>query len=346
MNRMKVRLRINFMLVGVVTALAFTSAGCTTPMNTLRPESNYADWIASIYWEAIGFYSLVLALVIFLIVLVLTKYSTRRPQAVRQPPVHVGEHLAIEGAWTIGPAAILLLIAFPAIIFNFVTEPNTPPANALHIQVIGHQWWWEFRYPSLGIITANEAHLPIHRPIYFTVNTADVIHSFWVPRLGGKRDLIPNHTNEIILTATRAGEYYGQCAEFCGLSHANMRMRVFVDQPQEFGRWVADQRSVPRIPEPTESDYTQLHAGMELFEGSLCTTCHAIRGISRGPLAPDLTHFGSRTTLAGGTLPNTSAMVAAWIRDPSDLKPGAKMPALALSPGQLADISAYLRSLH
>jgi cytochrome c oxidase subunit II len=342
---MKYRLRIDFRLVGAVTALAFTSAACTTPMDTLRPESNYASWIASIYWEAIGFYSLVLALVILLITLVLTKYSTRRPQAVRQPPVHVGEHLMIEAAWTVGPAAILLLMAFPAIIFNFVTQPNTPPANALHVQVIGHQWWWEFRYPSLGIITANEAHLPVHQRIYFTVNTADVIHSFWVPRLGGKSDLIPNHTNEIILTPYRVGEYYGQCAEFCGLSHANMRMRVFVDSPAQFGRWVGDQRSASRTPEPNEADYAQLHAGMELFEGSLCTTCHAIRGISHGPLAPDLTHFGSRTTLAGGTLPNTSEMVAAWIQDPTGLKPGANMPALALSPVQLANMTAYLRSL-
>jgi cytochrome c oxidase subunit II len=328
----------------IVVGLVLCPAGCTAPMDTLMPESNFGGWIASIYWEAIGFYSLILILVITLIVLALTKHSTRRTR-IHEEPAHVNEHLVLEAAWTVGPALILLLVAFPAIVINFASQPNQPPANALHVHVIAHQWWWEFRYPTLGIVTANEVHIPINRPVWFQLNSADVIHSFWIPRLGGKRDVIPNHTNELILTPNKPGEYYGECAEFCGLSHANMRMRVFVDTPEQFEEWTADQTSLPREPAPNAQNYAKVRAGMGLFEGSPCTTCHRIRGISKGILAPDLTHFGSRTTLAGGTLPNTPAEVAAWIENPDQLKPGAKMPAMALSSVQLSEMVAYLESL-
>jgi cytochrome c oxidase subunit 2 len=314
-------------------------------MDTLRPASDFADWEASIYWETIGWYSLILILVIVLIALVLAKYSTRRVTTTREPPVHVGEHLAIEAAWTVGPAGILLLIAFPAIVINFISQPNRPPANALHVQVIGHQWWWEFHYPTLGIITANEIHVPLNRPIYFTLNSADVIHSFWVPRLGGKRDMIPNHTNELILTPNQRGEYLGQCAEFCGLSHANMRIRVFVDDAPDFARWVKQQQLPSRLPAPGQANYSRTLSGMQIFEGAPCAACHQIRGISKGTIAPDLSHFGSRTTLAGCTLPNRLALVEAWIEDPEKLKPGAKMPAMALSPDQVSSVATYLESL-
>jgi cytochrome c oxidase subunit II len=318
--------------------------GCNAPMDTLRPESDFAQWITSIYWETIGWYSLILILVVSLIVLVLAKHSTRRT-VIHQKPVHVNEHLVLEAAWTVGPALILLLVAFPAIVINFMSQPNEPPRDALHVQVIAHQWWWEFHYPKLGIVTANEVHIPVNRRVWFQLNSADIIHSFWVPRLGGKRDVIPNHTNELILTPRTVGEYYGQCAEFCGLSHANMRMRVFVDTAEQFAKWTADQTSRSRDPVPDAPNYAQVRAGMELFEGSPCTTCHKIKGISKGTLAPDLTHFASRTTLAGATLENTPAQVAAWIENPDEAKPGAKMPAMALSPVQLSAMVAYLESL-
>lgn len=327
-------------LMGLVPLLS----ACTSPMDTLRPESDFGHWIASIYWETIGWYSLILILVVSLIVLVLVKHSTRRT-VIHQRPVHVSEHLVLEAAWTVGPALILLLVAFPAVVINFMSQPSEPPRDAMRVEVIAYQWWWEFRYPSLGIVTANEVHVPVNRRIWFQLNSADIIHSFWVPRLGGKRDVIPNHTNELILVPQTPGEYYGQCAEFCGLSHANMRMRVFVDTPEEFGKWTADQVARARAPIALAANYAQVRAGMELFEGSLCTTCHQIKGISKGTLAPDLTHFGSRTTLAGATLRNTPAELAAWIENPEQAKPGAKMPGLALSSTQLSAIVAYLESL-
>ena len=314
-------------------------------MNTLRPYSDFGDWIASLYWETIGWYSLILALVVVLLILVLTRHSTRMTDA-REPPVHVNEHLMLEAAWTVGPAAILLLIAFPAIVVTFESEPNQPPANALHVVVIAHQWWWEFRYPSLGIDTSDEAHVVVNRSVDFELHSADVIHSFWVPRLGGKRDVIPNHTNELILTPLRVGEYYGECAEFCGLSHANMRMRVFVDSPERFRKWTENQLSAPTEPNPASPTYNQIEAGMRIFEGAPCTTCHEIRGISQGTIGPNLSHIGSHHTLAGGTLANTPSQLAAWIEHPDLMKPGAEMPALALSRGQLRDLVAYLESLH
>lgn len=343
---MRVFPRCRLGLSAVLVSLAFFSAGCNAAANTLAPESDFASRIAELYWESIGFYSIVLAIVVILIILALTKYSTRREPGTFGPPVHVSEHLALELAWTAGPAAILLLIAFPAIVVTFISTPDPPPPHALEVQVIGHQWWWEFRYPSLGIVTANEPHIPVGKRIFFKLDTADVIHSFWVPRLGGKRDLIPNHSNELVLTPTKIGEYYGECAEFCGLSHANMRMRVFVDSPTDFARWVAHERSGADEPQPGEPNYKLLHTGMQIFDGGPCTTCHKIQGLSKGTIAPVLTHFGSRTTFAGGTLPNRRSLLEEWIADPDRMKPGALMPAMALTPDQLAAVSAYLESLH
>jgi cytochrome c oxidase subunit 2 len=338
--------RLRYIGAALGLAAICLAAGCDLPMNTLRPVSTFGDAIASLYWEIIGWETLILTLVVVLIIIVLVKHSTRRSGYTREGPVHVNEHLFIEAAWTVGPGLILLLIAFPAIVINFRSQPSGPPPHSLRVVVVGHQWWWEFRYPALGIVTANEAHIPVNRPVYFELHSGDVIHSFWVPRLAGKRDLIPNHTNELSLTPNTVGEYYGQCAEFCGLSHANMRMRVFVDKPVDFERWVADQRSAPRVPSMNQPDYRKIEDGMQIFEGSLCATCHGISSLSTDTIAPNLTHFASRTTIAGATLPNTPQEVARWIEEPDKLKPGAKMPALALSPDQLSALVAYLESLH
>lgn len=327
-------------------ALLIATASCANaPMNSLRPASDLGDWIASLYWETIGWLSLVLALVVILVILVLARHSSRMTEA-REPPVHVNEHLMLEAAWTVAPAGILLLIAFPAIVITFDSLPNQPPANALHVVVIAHQWWWEYRYPEFGIDTADEAHVVVNRPVYFELHSADVIHSFWVPKLGGKRDVIPNHTNELILTPYLTGEYYGQCAEFCGLSHANMKIRVFVDSPERFRRWVENQRSLPVEPSPATPHYERIESGMRIFEGAPCAACHEIRGLSRGTIGPNLTHIGSHVTLGGGLFANTPSRLGAWIEHPDLMKPGVEMPGLALSRRQLSDLVAYLESLH
>jgi cytochrome c oxidase subunit 2 len=192
----------------------------------------------------------------------------------------------------------------------------------------------------MGIHTANEIHLPVGRPVRFLLDSADVIHSFWIPAMGGKRDVVPGHTNEFTFTPEAAGEYIGECAEFCGLSHANMRFQVFVQTAVAFDDWRARQSSGPAMAAAGAA-----RDGQQIYTTSACTTCHAISGFSSGYMGPNLTHFGSRTTLAGATVVNTPENLAAWLRDPEILKPGAQMPPLGLRSRELADLVAYLESL-
>jgi cytochrome c oxidase subunit 2 len=215
-----------------------------------------------------------------------------------------------------------------------------PPKDALRVKVIGHQWWWEFQYPELGVVTASDLHLPAGRPVSLEIASTDVIHSFWVPQLGGKRDAIPGSVTRIVLTAEGPGEYYGQCAEFCGASHANMGMRIIVDTPEAFARWVAAQKAVPA--EPAAGPAAD---GKAIFAASACVGCHTIRGVSTGTLGPDLTTFGGRRTLAAGLLPITVETVTAWLKNPPALKPDAKMPALGLSDDQARAVATYLIGL-
>jgi cytochrome c oxidase subunit 2 len=253
------------------------------------------------------------------------------------PPQTRG-HTLLEIAWTVAPAFILLAIAIPTIQVIFRTQA-APSPKALEVLVRGRQWWWEFRYPTLDLATANELHLPAGRPVVLKLEGPDVIHSFWVPQLGGKRDVIPGRLNQITLTPDAPGEYWGQCAEFCGASHANMLMRVLVEAPETFERWVAAQRATPAEPAGPAAE------GKAIFARSACVGCHTIRGVSAGVLGPDLTTFGSRRTLGAGILPNTPENVAAWVRNPVAFKPGVKMPALGLSEAEARAVAAYLESL-
>lgn len=320
-------------------------AGCTTaepPMTTMAPKSDFAEWTHSLYLQVIGWDSLILAIVTLATLLALFRYSTRA-RAQEAPPVS-REHLGLEVTWTVGPALVLLAIAIPTIRTTFRSQRADAPADALDVKVTAHQWWWQIQYPDLEIATANEIHLPVGRPVRLSLESADVIHSFWVPQLGGKRDIIPGHTNAISLIPRVPGMYLGQCGEFCGLSHANMRFRVFVDTPEQFAAWSARQIAPAPLGRPAEGA-DLVERGARLYATGPCVTCHTITGVSTQRVGPDLTHFGSRTTLAGGTLDNTSGNVAAWLRDPPALKPGAQMPDLGLSSPQIAALVAYLESL-
>jgi cytochrome c oxidase subunit 2 len=330
-------------LVALADALA--SCGTTaTPMSTFAPQSDYAHHIHSLYLEVIGWDTLILLVVTVALLLALLRYSTRSEVVPEQLPA-THEHIGLEVAWTVGPAVILLAIAIPTVRTTFRSQPAVAPQNALIVNVIAHQWWWEVHYPDLQISTANEIHLPVGRPVRFQLQSADVIHSFWVPQLGGKQDVVPGHTNTLTLTPQRPGMYFGQCAEFCGLSHANMRFRVFVDTPQAFHAWSTRQTAPAAVPGRPAEAVTAVQAGARLYAESPCVTCHTIRGVSTQKIGPDLTHFGSRTTLAGGTLDNTPQNLGAWLRDPPALKPGAQMPDLGLSQQQAAQLVAYLESL-
>jgi cytochrome c oxidase subunit 2 len=221
----------------------------------------------------------------------------------------------------------------------FVIKTTQAPAgNAtkLTVRVIGHQFWWEVRYPGTSAVTANEIHIPVRTPVRVEVQTADVIHSFWVPQLNRKIDTIPGKTNAIELYADAAGRYRGECAEFCGLQHAHMSMVVFADPPGRFRAWLArEQRPAA----------TTTGVGARVFQ-TQCSSCHAIRGTGAGGfVGPDLTHFASRTSIAAYTIPNTRDRLAQWIAHPQQVKPGNQMPDLPLSRRQVNELVAYLETL-
>jgi cytochrome c oxidase subunit 2 len=319
-------------------AVTLVLGGCAwdTPMSTVVPRSDFARDILHLYgivtWVAVG-----IALVVGIALAWIIVRFRDRPGAPRVPAQTRG-HSLLEISWTIAPALVLLAIAIPTIQVIFRTQA-APPRDALEITVRGRQWWWEFRYPSFEVVTANELHVPAGRPVALTLQGPDVIHSFWVPQLGGKRDVVPGRLNRLIFTADTPGEYRGQCAEFCGVSHANMGMRVIVDAPDAFARWVAAQKAEPAEPAGLAAE------GKAIFAASACVGCHTIRGVSSGALGPDLTTFGSRHTLAAGLLPATVENVTAWLKNPPALKPDAKMPALGLTDDQARAVATYLIGL-
>ena len=214
------------------------------------------------------------------------------------------------------------------------------PDDSLEVVATGHQWWFEFEYPGLGVTTANELHIPVGQSVNVELRSTDVIHSFWVPRLSGKVDMVPGHDNRLWFTPEEPGVFLGQCAEFCGTSHANMRFRVFVDTQEDFDAWVAQQAADALPPEG------ELATAGQTIATTICAACHTIRGTNAaGQIGPDLTHVGSRTTIASGILENTPENLRAWITNPPAEKPGSLMPVLPLTDEQIVQVSEYLLGL-
>ncbi len=324
-------------MVPCLLAAILLTAGCgwEGPRSSLSPRSDLARDILEVY-GIITWATILIAVVVSVVLAWVLLRFRARPEA--PIPRQTRGHTLLEIGWTIAPALVLLVIAVPTIQVIFRTQGAAPP-GALDVVVRGWQWWWEFRYPSLDVVTANELHLPAGRPVLLRLEGPDVIHSFWVPQLGGKRDVIPGRVNLIALTPEASGEYLGQCAEFCGTSHALMGLRVIVQTPEDFARWVTAQKTNPAEPTGAAAD------GKAIYTRSACVGCHTIRGVSAGTLGPDLTHFGSRQTLAAGLRPNTPETLAAWLRDPPAFKPGVKMPNLGLSEAEARALAAYLLSL-
>jgi len=323
----------------VTLALALSGCAGPFPQSTLRPRSDFAQATDSLFTDIFWWAAAVFVLVEVLLVVALVRFRHREG---RPAPKPAHGHTLLEIAWTLAPAVILVFVAVPTVRTIF-TSSGEAPADALKVEVIGHQWWWEFRYLDLALTTANELHLPVGKPVRIGITSADVIHSFWAPLLGGKRDAIPGQTNYIAFRADSVGDYSGQCAEFCGVSHANMRLRVIVDSDTAFGAWAQAQLGPPATP-PKASPAEQ---GRAIYARSACIGCHLIQGVSAGVIGPGLTHVGSRTTIAGGILPNDSAHLAAWIADAPALKPGSLMMRMKppLSDADIAALVAYLQSL-
>jgi cytochrome c oxidase subunit II len=236
-----------------------------------------------------------------------------------------------------------VLFAATARVIHAIQDAPQPPA-AVEVTVIGHQFWWEYRYPGLGVVTANELHVPVSdpanpTPTFITLLSADMDHSFWVPRLAGKTDLIPNRKNETWIDPHETGLFLGQCAQYCGTQHAKMLLRVSVDNPKDFDAWVMSQQHAA-MESPNVVD------GRRVFETAACINCHTIRGtVANGRFGPDLTHLMSRATIASGAAENTAENLRSWLQDPDAIKPGSLMPAMKLSAAELDALVRYMRSL-
>jgi cytochrome c oxidase subunit II len=351
---------------GMVAMLALTLAACEQahPNTTFTPHSDYGRAI-DFLWDRL----MLLGTIVFVLVeggILYIVFRYRKREGDERPPQTHG-NVVVEIIWTLIPAFILLFIAVPTVRTIFKTQAKVV-AGALQIEVIGHQWWWEFRYPEYGIITANEIYIPTGRTVNFKLTSNDVIHSFWAPQLGGKRDAVTNRTNYIWLTpdsTLQPAEWNGFCAEYCGTSHAKMRFRVFTVKPDQFASWAANQQkpaefgavtpvsapgsvaytfpvnqpefdyAKPHSPVPPGMTFTRgltgnAHRGQQVFSSNACIGCHAIAGnpAAVGNIGPNLTHFGSRATIGAGSYPNTPAYLALWIKNARAMKPGILMPTL------------------
>jgi cytochrome c oxidase subunit 2 len=318
-------------------------AGCTLeefPQSTLHPQADYAHTIHNILTLQTTWVVIIFAIVQVLLIVAVVRFRNR-PGAPDPKPVH--GNTVLEIAWTIAPAIILTIVAVPTVIAIYETQAD-PPEGSLHVTVVGHQWWWEFQYPEEGIVTATDMVVPLGRTIAVDIKTADVLHSFWFPAMGGKRDAVGGRTNRMWFTPERTGEFPGQCAELCGTSHANMRSVHRVVTPAEADAWVAKHRAGPARPDSGTIEAE----GLAIYRTSACIACHRVEGISPGVLGPDLTHVGSRSTLAGGMFPNTAEAMEAWILNAPARKPGAKMltfDEMKMKPEQVKPLVAYLQSL-
>jgi cytochrome c oxidase subunit II len=313
-----------------VLVLPLVVAGCGDHA-VFDPADDGARRIAVLGWVMI-----VVSTAITLVVFALLGFGLLRRR--REPGRRRwAEDRVVVAGGVILPVVVLLPLSAAAVAVLNVEVPS----SELRIEVVGHQFWWELRYPDAGVETANEIHVPVGTPVELVLTSEDVIHSFWVPQLGGKQDLVPGRTNTLRIEAEEPGTYRGQCAEFCGLQHAKMAMLVIAEPPDEFEAWLRDQQD-PADP-PGGADAA---AGLEVLESEACAGCHTVRGTEAdGVVGPDLTHLADRRTLAAAVLPNTPDDLRRWLDDTWDVKDGATMPPVPLDEGELNALVAYLAGL-
>jgi cytochrome c oxidase subunit 2 len=310
---------------------------------TLAPASTPAHQIFDLSIFVVAISGGIFLVVGGLLAIALLRFRARETDPAGEPAQIYGS-TQIELAWTVIPllTVVVLFLTTARIIFAIQDAPK--PKTALDVKVIGHQFWWEFQYPKYGVVTADELHIPASsasapEATFLKLTSADVNHSFWIPRLAGKTDLIANHVNSMWMDPQKPGLYLGQCAQFCGSQHAFMLLRVYVDTPEQFAAWITNQQ------QPAPQD-PAVAAGRRVFETQACMNCHTISGTAAtGRFGPDLTHLMSRETVASGAMDNTPANLRQWIKSPDTFKRGALMPAMQLSDKQLDEVTAYLETL-
>lgn len=304
--------------------------------SVLKPGTKEASDILTSFYIVLGASAFIFVIVAGLAVYALIRFRRRKGRE----PKQYSENVWLEVLWTSIPLVIVAGLFIVAV--RVMSQVNPPVLDKKpDLTVVAHQWWWELHYPKSGVTAANEIHLPVGKHLLLRFESADVIHGFWVPSFGQKIDVIPGHPNHMWLTITRPGLYLGNCNSFCGMGHAHMRIRAFAQSPEGFSAWLAHQRQPASPPSAVEAE-----KGAELFKEKNCVNCHAIAGfVTRGRVAPDLTHVGSRTTLAGGTLPNTPENLAKWLKNPQAVKKGVLMPDIGLTTDQIEHLTAYLKGL-
>jgi cytochrome c oxidase subunit 2 len=327
-----------------MTSLAEPACQSLSPTNIFAPESTPAHEIFSLSLFVLGICALIFIVVFSLLMYSAVKFRRRPDDDGREPPQIYGSN-PLELAWTIIPVLIVVVFFLAtARVIHSVQDARRPP-GAIEVTAVGHQFWWEYRYPQYGVVAANELHVPVSdpknpTPTFLTLLSADTDHSFWVPRLNGKTDLIPNKVNHTWIDPQNAGLYLGQCAQYCGTQHALMLLRVYVEPRQQFDRWIEAQ-SRPAAVDPSVAE------SRKVFETTACINCHAVAGtVANGRFGPDLTHLMSRDTLASGAVPNTPENLRLWIQNPDAIKPGSRMPAMTLTDQELDEVTAYMLTLH
>jgi cytochrome c oxidase subunit II len=336
--------------IGLITFLAMLCCGlplfgAESQTSIFSPQSAPARSIVAVSHFTLAITGLIFVVVAGLLVYVIIRFRRRDTDDATEPPQIFGS-TQIELSWTIIPVLIVtvLFLTTARVVFDIQDAPK--PKSALDVTVVGHQFWWEVRYPGFQVTTANEVHVPVSTPAapvptFIKLTSADVVHSFWIPQLAGKTDAIPNRINEVWMSPETAGLYKGQCAQFCGEEHALMLLRVYAETPENFAAWIRQQQSPALAP---QSDAAV--QGRKQFETQACINCHAVNGtVANGRFGPDLTHLMSRETLASGAALNTPENLAKWIDDPDTFKHGSLMPSMHLTKTQVDQITAYLVTL-
>jgi cytochrome c oxidase subunit II len=314
-----------------------------SPTNIFAPDSTPAHSIYRLSLFELEVLGAIFLVVFFLLAYAVIRFRERSHADPSEPPQIYGSN-QMELAWTVLPVLIVVVLFLSTAQVIHRVQDAREPEGAVEVTAVAHQFWWEYRYPQFGLVAANELHVPVSdparpTPTYIHLLSADVDHSFWVPRLAGKTDLIPNHPNNMWIDPQEAGLYLGQCAQYCGTQHAKMLLRVYVESRQDFDRWVERQQQQAAL-HPSSA------AGSALFMAKACFVCHTIRGTAAaGQLGPDLTHLMSRDTIGSGAVPNTFENLLKWVRNPDTFKPGSRMPAPDLTDQELHQIVAYLTTL-